>query len=83
LRKFFDLTELFSGTLYPTANLFFKGFCEIKFLLVDWCDSIHPTIRNMANTMMVKFDKCWGLVLKCYELRTRQHKMLNVNVLRP
>jgi hypothetical protein len=26
--------------------------------------------------------KCWGLVLKCYELRTRQHKILNVNVLR-
>jgi hypothetical protein len=26
---------------------------------------------------------CWGLVLKCYELKTRQHKMLNVNVLRP
>jgi hypothetical protein len=26
---------------------------------------------------------CWGLVLKCYELRTRQHKILNVNVLRP
>jgi hypothetical protein len=27
--------------------------------------------------------QCWGLVLKCYELRTRQHKMLNVKVLRP
>jgi hypothetical protein len=27
--------------------------------------------------------QCWGLVLKCYELRTRQHKMLNNNVLRP
>jgi hypothetical protein len=27
---------------------------------------------------------CWGLVLKCYELRTRQHKMrLMFNVLRP
>jgi hypothetical protein len=26
---------------------------------------------------------CWRLVLKCYELRTRQHKMLNVNVLHP
>jgi hypothetical protein len=25
----------------------------------------------------------WRLVLKCYELRTRQHKMLNNNVLRP
>jgi hypothetical protein len=26
---------------------------------------------------------CWGLILKCYELRTRQHKMLNINALRP
>jgi hypothetical protein len=28
-------------------------------------------------------SNCWGLVLKCYELRTRQHKVLNVNALRP
>ena len=27
--------------------------------------------------------RCWGLVLKCFELRTRQHKMLNINALRP
>jgi hypothetical protein len=26
---------------------------------------------------------CWGLVLKCYELRTRQHKMSMVKDLRP
>jgi hypothetical protein len=26
---------------------------------------------------------CWGLVLKCYESRTRQHKVLNVNILHP
>jgi hypothetical protein len=26
---------------------------------------------------------CWGLVLKCYKLRTRQHKILNINALRP
>jgi hypothetical protein len=26
---------------------------------------------------------CWGLVLKYYESRTRQHKMLNINTLRP
>jgi hypothetical protein len=26
---------------------------------------------------------CWGFVLKYYELRTRQHGMLNVTVLRP
>jgi hypothetical protein len=28
-------------------------------------------------------ETCWGLVLKYYELRTRQHRMLNVNALRP
>jgi hypothetical protein len=22
--------------------------------------------------------QCWGLVLKCYESRTRQHEMLNI-----
>jgi hypothetical protein len=27
--------------------------------------------------------QCWGLVLKSFELRTRQHKMLNVNALHP
>jgi hypothetical protein len=27
--------------------------------------------------------QCWGLVLKYYELRTRQHKMLNVNAFHP
>jgi hypothetical protein len=29
------------------------------------------------------FYYCWGLVLKYYELKTRQHKMLNINALRP
>jgi hypothetical protein len=26
---------------------------------------------------------CWVLVLKCYDLRTRQHKMLKVKALHP
>jgi hypothetical protein len=31
-----------------------------------------------------KHETCWGVVLKCYELKTRQHKnRLMVNVLRP
>jgi hypothetical protein len=27
--------------------------------------------------------QCWGLVLKCFELRTRQHRELDVKSLRP
>jgi hypothetical protein len=31
----------------------------------------------------VKKGKCWGLVLKCFELRTRQHRILNIKALCP
>jgi hypothetical protein len=30
-----------------------------------------------------QYHVCWGLVLKCYESRTRQHTMLNIRALRP
>jgi hypothetical protein len=36
-----------------------------------------PLPANMGITA------CWGLVLKCYESRTRQHTMLNIKTLRP
>ena len=35
LRKFYDLTAILFGISYPTANLFFRGFCEIKLMLND------------------------------------------------
>ena len=49
LKKFYDLTELFSGTLYPIANLFYRGFCEIKILLDDWRLSQDTIISEMAT----------------------------------
>jgi hypothetical protein len=40
--------------------------------------------RKMATCLDLTYSRCWGLVLKCYELRTRQHKNgLMVNALRP
>jgi hypothetical protein len=46
-------------------------------LLRAWSPASLGAYKNVG------VDTCWGLVLKCYELRTRQHKMLNVNTLRP
>jgi hypothetical protein len=40
-------------------------------------------VHGLFYSPQYKQAQCWELVLKCYELRTRQHKMLNVNVLRP
>jgi hypothetical protein len=57
----------------------FKGVLEGQLYFVDFNRAELDTCL-IAKTNM---GWCWGLVLKCYELRTRQHKMLNVNVLRP
>jgi hypothetical protein len=61
-------------------------------------NTCHDTIANLRNEnakLIAKVDAnvsipnlrddnvCWGLALKYYELRTRQHKMLNIDVLRP
>ncbi|KAM0906812.1 hypothetical protein ACQ4PT_016521 [Festuca glaucescens] len=59
LKKFDDLTKLLSGNQYPTANLFYKGFCEIKALISGWCRSSDATIKKMAVSMQTKFDKYW------------------------
>jgi hypothetical protein len=41
-------------------------------------------ILYVVDILLIRNDICWGLVLKCYKLRTRQHKnRLFVNVLRP
>jgi hypothetical protein len=57
----------------PTFGAPGRGL-DVRFLLVF-----------LFNTMVciAEHRDCWGLVLKCYELRTRQHKMLNINALRP
>ena len=38
---------------------------------------------SLVSWSSKKQTSCWGLVLKRYESRTRQHKVLNVNILRP
>jgi hypothetical protein len=35
--------------------------------------SSHALVSKFLDTMSREFE-CWSLVLKCYELRTRQHK---------
>ena len=41
-----------------------------------------PSAQKSGSEFTGGGRQCWGLVLKCYELRTRQYKMLNVNALR-
>jgi hypothetical protein len=59
LRLFYEITELFSGTDYVTANIYFPKICEIKMKMRQWATSSNPTIKEMTEQMNTKFDKYW------------------------
>ena len=61
---FHKVTKLFSGTSYPTANLFFffSKVCEIKIVLNSWSPSTSDVIRSMAFKMLENFDCYWNVI---------------------
>ncbi|KAH9657272.1 BED-type domain-containing protein [Citrus sinensis] len=60
LKSFYMLTEMFSGTKYPTANLFFPLICKMKMSINGWRTSDNLAIRIMADKMVDKFEKYWN-----------------------
>ena len=62
LRLFYSVTELFSGTKYPTANVYFPKICRIKLALIEWQNCGNEVIEQMATSMIAKFDKYWGVI---------------------
>ncbi|KAF7821910.1 zinc finger BED domain-containing protein RICESLEEPER 2-like [Senna tora] len=62
LEIFYMVTKLFSGTQYPTSNVYFPKVCQIKLTLQEWLSSPRDTIRSMATTMLAKFDKYWSTI---------------------
>ncbi|KAL8470747.1 hypothetical protein ACS0TY_033349 [Phlomoides rotata] len=59
LKVFNSVTELFSGTEYPTANLYFPKICEIKMSLKEWLCCGKSIIERMTMRMLDKFEKYW------------------------
>jgi hypothetical protein len=78
--------ELTIGTK-TLAAAFFVADVEGNYSLILGRYWIHTNqcIPSILHQMLIQWvGDCWGLVLKCYELRTRQHKKkLMVNDLRP
>ncbi|WJZ96780.1 hypothetical protein VitviT2T_015431 [Vitis vinifera] len=60
LKLFYNITKLFSGRNYPTANTFFIKVCEIKEALYDWLICSNEVVSTMASSMLEKFDKYWS-----------------------
>ncbi|KAL6142841.1 hypothetical protein ACLB2K_061117 [Fragaria x ananassa] len=59
LEHFYAATNHFSGSSFPTSNVFFPDICKIKMHLSKWEKSEHEFLRLMAVPMKEKFDKYW------------------------
>jgi hypothetical protein len=60
LKLFNEVTELISGTKYPTSNLYFPKICRIKLAIEEWKKSSNSIIEMMATKMMEKFQHYWS-----------------------
>lgn len=60
LKPFSEITTIFSGRKYPTANLYFKHVWEIEMGLRQEKESEDECIKGMATLMKEKFDKYWA-----------------------
>ena len=59
LRVFNDITLLFSGTEYVTANIYFIKIYEIRKKIRQWSTCGSTKIEEMSVSMIAKFDKYW------------------------
>ena len=59
LRVFYEVTCAFSGTKYPTANLYFPNVLKVRILLEQEKESQDKFMSKMAGKMFVKFEKYW------------------------
>lgn len=59
LEPFYEITKMFSGSEYPTSNLYFGNVWKILMLLIELEHDDDDVLRTMAIEMKSKFDKYW------------------------
>ncbi|CAN1819493.1 Putative AC transposase [Linum perenne] len=59
LEIFNDISKLFSGSSYLTANLFFPKIFELSGKLYEWSIDLDQRVSRMAELMWLKFSKYW------------------------
>ncbi|KAJ3696742.1 hypothetical protein LUZ61_000447 [Rhynchospora tenuis] len=59
LKLFYDVTNKFSGTKYPTLNILFAKYCEVFLTLKKMSTSSYPFVVKMSKEMVKKWEKYW------------------------
>ncbi|XP_016665604.1 zinc finger BED domain-containing protein DAYSLEEPER isoform X1 [Gossypium hirsutum] len=78
LKVFYDVICIFSGSNYPTANLYFRGVWKVHKLLLDTVKGPHSFLTPMVKQMQEKFNKYWAeysLILSCAAILDPRYKL--------
>ncbi|KNA20152.1 hypothetical protein SOVF_055050 [Spinacia oleracea] len=78
LELFYEVTCMFSGVKYPTANLYFKGAWMVHRHLFEAGNGPHVFLKEMVQPMLIKFDKYWSeynLYLSCAAILDPRYKV--------
>lgn len=59
LRVFYCVTQLFSGSKYPTTNLYFPNVFLVEHTLIKAIKDRNFVARDLAVKLKPKFDKYW------------------------
>ncbi|KAM3200336.1 hypothetical protein P3L10_032698 [Capsicum annuum] len=59
LKPFYEIATLFSGSKYPTANLYLPNVWKIQMLLKEAENGSDLTMNEIATLMIRKFKKYW------------------------
>ncbi|XP_072954573.1 zinc finger BED domain-containing protein RICESLEEPER 2-like [Typha angustifolia] len=82
LKKIYDVTQIISGSSYPTANLFLIDLLKVKEALNKGCESEFYFLKDMAIEMRKKFDKYWeecDMLLAVAAVLDPRYKMKFIN----
>ncbi|WOK99873.1 hypothetical protein Cni_G08585 [Canna indica] len=57
---FYEITNIFFGSKYPTSNLYFPATFKAYLMLKECNEGIDEDLRKMAVKMLAKFAKYWS-----------------------
>ncbi|CAI9089084.1 OLC1v1023587C3 [Oldenlandia corymbosa var. corymbosa] len=59
LKLFVEVSNVFVGNKFCTANIYFTEICDIHLQLIDWCQNPDDFISCLALKMKTRFDEYW------------------------
>ncbi|CAN4087306.1 unnamed protein product [Withania somnifera] len=59
LKLFIEVSNVFAGSKYTTANTYLSEICDIHLKLIEWCQNSDDFVKSLALKLKSRFDEYW------------------------